>query len=131
METKTVRVDTWVWAVRLVKSRSRATAACRAGRIKVNGNTVKAAYALKVGDQVSYRVDGFDRVVEVTRLIYTRVGAPVAQTCYLDHSPPRPPRLAMAALPVRERGSGRPTKRERRQLDELRGRDTNAQRRRG
>lgn len=129
MEAQTVRVDTWLWAVRLVKSRSKATAACRAGRIKVNGKPVKAAQPVKVGDSVSYRVDGFDRVVEVTRVIFTRVGAPVAQTCYLDHSPPRPPRLAMAVLPQRERGTGRPTKRERRQLDQLRGRDTNQTRR--
>lgn len=129
MEAQTVRVDTWLWAVRLVKSRSKATAACRAGRIKVNAKPAKAAHALKVGDSVSYRVDGFDRVVEVTRIIFTRVGAPIAQTCYLDHSPPRPPRLAMAALPQRERGTGRPTKRERRQLDHLRGRDTNEARR--
>lgn len=129
MELQAVRVDTWLWAVRLMKTRSKATAACRAGRIKVNGKPTKAAHQLKVGDQVTYRVEGFDRVVEVTRLIPTRVGAPIAQSCYQDHSPPRPARVAFAAVPVRERGSGRPTKRERRQLDQLRGRDPNQERR--
>ncbi len=123
-----VRVDTWLWSVRHMKSRSRATAACKAGHVKVNGRTAKASTPVAPGDRVSYRRDGFDTELEVVRTLPTRVGAPIAVTAYVDHSLPRPtiPRAMM--LPVRERGSGRPTKRERRQLDELRGRDTNAER---
>ncbi|EEH64411.1 S4 domain protein [Gleimia coleocanis DSM 15436] len=124
--TEAVRVDTWLWSVRQVKSRSRATAACRAGHVKVNGVTVKPSQKLAVGDLVAYRFEGFDRVLEVTELIAKRVGAPLAQQCYVDHSAPRPKFHDVLALPVRERGSGRPTKRERRELDSLRGRDTNA-----
>lgn len=113
-----------------MKSRSKATAACRAGHVKINGSTVKPSQQVSVGDIVSYRVDGFDRVLEVTRLLKTRVGAPIAQLCYVDSTPVR--LTAAAALPpvaARERGSGRPTKRERRELDELRGRNPNAGRR--
>lgn len=123
-----MRVDTWLWSVRQVKSRSRATAACRAGHVKVNGVTVKPSQKLNVGDMVAYRFEGFDRIFEVVQLLSKRVGAPIAQQAYVDHSLPRPKFHDVLALPVRERGSGRPTKRERRELDTLRGRDTNAYR---
>lgn len=123
-----VRVDTWLWSVRQVKSRSLATAACRAGHVKVNGVTVKPAQKISVGDTVSYRFEGFDRVLEVVQPLTKRVGAPLAKVAYIDHSPPRPKFHDTLTLPVRERGSGRPTKRERRGLDSLRGRDTNANR---
>lgn len=118
-----VRVDTWLWAIRQVKSRSQATAAARAGHVKVNGATAKAAQKVSIGDEVRLRVDGFDRILKVTGLLVTRVGAPQAQYCYEDHSPARP-RVGMAAVPVRDRGSGRPSKKERRELDRLRGRDS-------
>lgn len=130
MDQGSVRVDTWLWSVRQVKSRSKATAACRAGHVKVNGVSVKPSQKVSVGDIVAYRVDGFDRVLEVTQLLTTRVSAPLAQLCYVDRTPPRI--TAAAALPpvaFRERGSGRPTKRQRRELDELRGRNPNAGRR--
>lgn len=108
-----------------MKSRSRATAACKAGHVKVNGYTAKPAQKVSVGDTVAYRFEGFDRILEVTKILHTRVGAPIAQTAYIDHSPPRPDAFVVMSLPRRERGSGRPTKRERRELDRLRGRDTN------
>ncbi|MDO5049241.1 MAG: RNA-binding S4 domain-containing protein [Actinomycetaceae bacterium] len=125
MSEETVRVDTWLWSVRQVKSRSKATAACKAGHVKVNGYTAKPSQKVAVGDTVTYRFQGFDRILEVVKLLQTRVGAPIAQTAYIDHSPPLPEPFVMMSLPRRERGSGRPTKRERRELDRLRGRDTN------
>ena len=117
-----VRVDVWLWSVRQVKSRSAATAACKAGHVRVNGETVKPAQALRVGDEIRYRVDGFDRFLTVERLITKRVGAPLAVACYTDRTPPRPSPLDAPAAIIRPRGAGRPTKKERRQLEALRGR---------
>ncbi|MCS4484835.1 RNA-binding S4 domain-containing protein [Gleimia sp. 6138-11-ORH1] len=124
----TVRVDIWLWSVRKMKSRSLATTACRAGHVKVNGNTVKASHKIKVGDMVSYRFEGFDRSLEVLQILTKRVGASLAEQAYIDHSPPRPKFSIVLTSGVRLRGSGRPTKRERRQLDSLRGRNTNLNR---
>lgn len=118
----TVRVDQWVWAVRLTKTRSAAAAACRGGHVKVNGTTAKPATPVRVGDRVQAHVGGRTRVVEVSRLLTKRVGAAIAVDCFVDHSPPPPAREEHVAVPARERGAGRPTKRDRRQLDRLRGR---------
>ncbi|MER7401350.1 RNA-binding S4 domain-containing protein [Streptomyces sp. NPDC000070] len=118
---ETVRVDSWIWAVRLVKTRSLGATACRGGHVRVNGERVKPAHAVRVGDEVRLRHDGRERVVIVTRLIRKRVGAPVAAQCYIDNSPPPPPREAVAPAGIRDRGAGRPTKRDRRELERLRG----------
>ncbi|GAB2666996.1 hypothetical protein GCM10027169_31230 [Gordonia jinhuaensis] len=117
-----VRVDAWIWAVRLVKTRSAGAAACRAGHVRVNGVTAKPAQQVSVGDEVRLRLDGRERIVEVTRPIAKRVGASVAAECLIDRSPPPPPKELFVAVPVRDRGAGRPTKRERREIDRLRGR---------
>lgn len=117
-----VRVDVWLWAIRQTKSRSQATSAARAGHVRINGDTAKASQKIRVGDEVRLRVEGFDRVLEVRALLVKRVGAAVARQCYLDHSPehPRP----VGGFAMRDRGAGRPSKRERRELDRLRGRDS-------
>lgn len=117
------RVDSWIWAVRLVKSRSLATAACRAGHVRVNGDKVKAAQSVRVGDEVRVRDAGFERIVVVSRLLVKRVGASIAAESYLDITPPPPPREEVPFVPIRDRGAGRPTKRERRDLEKLRGRE--------
>jgi ribosome-associated heat shock protein Hsp15 len=116
------RVDAWLWGVRAYKTRSLATAACRAGHVRLNGERVKAAQPVKVGDEVRVRANGFDRILEVRAIIVKRVGAEAAATAYTDRTPPPPPREAVAAIPVRDRGAGRPTKRERRDMERLRGR---------
>jgi ribosome-associated heat shock protein Hsp15 len=118
---QTVRVDSWIWAVRLVKTRSLGATACRGGHVRVNGERVKPAHAVRVGDEVRLRHEGRERVVVVTRLIRKRVGAPVAAQCYVDNSPPPPPREAIAPAGIRDRGAGRPTKRDRREMERLRG----------
>jgi ribosome-associated heat shock protein Hsp15 len=87
----------------------------------VNGERVKPAHAVRVGDEVRLRHEGRERIVVVKRLIRKRVGAPVAAQCYIDNSPPPPPREAVAPIGVRDRGTGRPTKRDRRELERLRG----------
>ena len=118
----TVRVDSWIWSVRLVKTRSSGGAACKGGHVRVNGERVKPAYGLRVGDEVRLRQAGNrERIVVVKRLIRKRVGAPVAVECYVDNSPPPPPRVAVAPAGIRDRGTGRPTKRDRRELERLRG----------
>ncbi|PZF66207.1 RNA-binding S4 domain-containing protein [Curtobacterium sp. MCBD17_013] len=115
------RVDSWLWAVRLTKTRSAATAACRAGHVRVNGERVKAAQSVGIGDEVRLRTNGVERIVVVRGIVVKRVGAPVAATCLEDRTPPPPPREETAWLPVRDRGAGRPTGRERRDLEKLRG----------
>ncbi|MFO7689903.1 MAG: RNA-binding S4 domain-containing protein [Cryobacterium sp.] len=115
------RVDSWTWAVRLFRTRSLATAACRAGHVKVNGVKAKAAQSLRIGDEVRVRTAGFDRILVVSRLVVKRIGATVAAECYTDQTPPPPPREEVALVPMRDRGAGRPTKRERRDIEELRG----------
>jgi ribosome-associated heat shock protein Hsp15 len=119
---ESTRVDRWLWAVRLFKTRALATEACKAGHVRVGGARVKPAATVRVGDTINVRVHDRDRVIEVARIIEKRVGAPVAATCMVDHSPPPPPREATAPIARRERGAGRPSKRERRQLDRARGR---------
>ncbi|EFQ83968.1 S4 domain protein [Aeromicrobium marinum DSM 15272] len=122
METSTVRTDAWVWAVRLFSSRAAATAACKGGHVHVNGHRAKPAQPLRVGDRVEATTPGGPRVVVVTRLIAKRVGAPVAAGCFTDHSPPPPPKAERPIAPRRDPGAGRPTKRDRRAIDRLRGR---------
>ncbi|MEU6662804.1 RNA-binding S4 domain-containing protein [Streptomyces sp. NPDC046821] len=118
---ESVRIDSWIWSVRLAKTRSAGATACRGGHVKVNGVRVKAAHAVRVGDEVRVRqAGGHERVVIVKRLIRKRVGAPVAVECYVDNSPPPPPREAVAPIAIRDRGAGRPTKRDRRDMDRLR-----------
>ena len=116
------RVDSWLWAVRMTPTRSAATDACRGGHVRVNGSPAKAATPVREGDRVEARLAGRPRVLEVVRLLDKRVGAPVAVECYVDHSPPPPPRDPLAGLGPRDQGAGRPTKRDRRQLDQARGR---------
>ena len=118
---ETVRVDSWIWSVRLVKTRSMGATACRGGHVRVNGERVKPAYAVRVGDEVRLRHGGRERIVVVKRVIRKRVGPAVAAECYVDNSPPAPPREAVAPAGVRDRGAGRPTKRDRRELERLRG----------
>jgi ribosome-associated heat shock protein Hsp15 len=109
----------WLWSIRVCSTRSEATAACRGGHVKINGAAAKAAQPLRVGDRVTCHVHGRQRDLEVVRLLSKRVGAPVAVECYVDHSPPPPPRdPSMVVFP----GAGRPTKRDRRRLDRLRDR---------
>jgi ribosome-associated heat shock protein Hsp15 len=119
-EQASIRVDAWLWSIRICSTRSEATGACRGGHVKINGTTVKPAHPVKVGDRVSCYVHERHRDLEVIRLLSKRVGAPVAVQCYVDHSPPPPPRDPLDTYIAHP--PGRPTKRDRRDLDRLRGR---------
>ncbi|MER8025446.1 RNA-binding S4 domain-containing protein [Glutamicibacter protophormiae] len=117
--TGKIRIDAWLWAVRAYKTRSEATAACRAGHVRLNGVSAKAAQPVVPGDRVRVRKNGFDRELEVVGLISKRMSAAVAVKCYIDHSEPRE-KVIVPQIPVRERGAGRPTKKDRREMDRLR-----------
>jgi ribosome-associated heat shock protein Hsp15 len=121
-DTSSVRVDSWAWAVRLYKTRSAASAACKAGHLRVNGDKAKPAQPVHIGDEVRARVGETERILITRRLIVKRVGASVAAECFEELTPPPPPKAEAPAAIVRERGAGRPTKRDRRILDQLRGR---------
>jgi ribosome-associated heat shock protein Hsp15 len=122
MTDASARVDAWLWAVRIYKTRSLATAACRAGHVRVNGERAKAAQPVRPGDEVRVRISGFDRHLVVVQTITKRVGAAVVAKSVEDRTPPPPPRELTAFVPTRDRGAGRPTKRERREIDKLRDR---------
>lgn len=120
MTDAAVRVDSWLWAIRVYKTRSAATTACRAGHVRVNDEKVKASQSVRPGDELRVRIAGFDRILVVRQTLVKRVGAPVAATAYEERTPPREP-VALAGM--RDRGAGRPTKRERREIDRLQGRE--------
>jgi ribosome-associated heat shock protein Hsp15 len=121
--TTTARIDQWLWSVRLTKTRADAAAACRGGRVEVNGKLAKPATKVLVDDRVEAHLAGRERIVVIQRVITKRVGAAIAVECFADHSPPPPDRLPeVAVFAERDRGAGRPTKRDRRKIDELRGR---------
>ena len=118
MSEPSVRLDSWLWAVRVFKTRSAATAACRAGHVRVGGQPAKAAQHVRIGDEVRVRISGFDRILIARQLLAKRVGAPRAALAFEDLTPQREP---VPRVAVRERGAGRPTKRERRDINRLRG----------
>ena len=117
-----VRIDKWLWAVRLYRTRSVAAAACAGGKVKVVGQAVKPARSVRVGEVIAAVTGHITRTVKVTTLIGRRVGAPQAVQCYEDLTPaseyekPRQPNFQ--TLILRPRGQGRPTKRDRRKLDQ-------------
>ena len=117
----TARVDAWLWAIRIFKTRSAATASSKAGHITVNDERAKPAQSVRIGDTVRVRIEGDERILQVARLIVKRVGAPVAVECYTDLTPPKPPREERVLTVIRDRGAGRPTKRDRREIDRLMG----------
>ncbi|MEM9613340.1 MAG: RNA-binding S4 domain-containing protein [Actinomycetota bacterium] len=123
-----VRVDKWLWAVRVYKTRSVANDACASGRVTVNDEVAKPATKVGVGDVVAARRRDRTIIYEVGKVIEKRVSAALAAECVVDHSPPPPARPLDLFAPdpgagQRRRGDGRPTKRNRRRLDRLQGRD--------
>jgi ribosome-associated heat shock protein Hsp15 len=121
-DLSSVRVDAWIWAIRLFPTRSAASAACKAGHVKVNGVRAKPAHPVRTSDTVQAHTPSGDRVVVVTGLIDKRTSASVAALHHEDHTPAPLPREQQPATITREPGSGRPTKRDRRLTERLRGR---------
>ncbi|WP_349827626.1 RNA-binding S4 domain-containing protein [Brevibacterium litoralis] len=122
--SQTQRIDTWLWCVRLFRTRSAATAAVRGGHVRVDDSPVKAATKVSIGQTVRVRRPGhLERILVVRGFLPSRGGAPLAVQCYEDRTP-EPDPVLRAPVPRREKGMGRPTKKDRRALDRLRGRDS-------
>ncbi|MAH85584.1 MAG: hypothetical protein CBB68_15270 [Rhodospirillaceae bacterium TMED8] len=120
-----LRLDKWLWHARFFKSRSLATQFCSAGKLRVNGIIIKKAHhELKTGEVLTFAKGRRVFVVKVLGLGTRRGPATEAYSLYTDLSPPPLPDknslLPTVLAPRREPGSGRPTKRERRQTDKLR-----------
>jgi ribosome-associated heat shock protein Hsp15 len=119
--SESVRLDRYLFASRLFKSRTLAQTACDANHVRVNGEPARSSHALRVGDEIRAFSPRGSIVWEVLQLAEKRLGAPEARLLYADHSPPPPPKEERVA--VRTRGAGRPTKAERRATDRFRGDD--------
>jgi len=119
-----VRIDRWLLAARVFKTRPLCQQACEGGRVEVNGTRANAHKAVRAGDRVRIRTERGLRDLEILRLGEKRLPASEAELLYADHSPPPEPRPGPGAhgLPVAERGAGRPSKRDRRAISRLRGR---------
>jgi ribosome-associated heat shock protein Hsp15 len=115
-----LRIDKWLWAARFFKTRSLAAAACTGGKVDVNDDAAKPARPLRAGDLVRVTLpQGRRRIVKVLALDERRGPSTAARALYEDLTPPEPPRARQAPPPYRPPGAGRPTKRERRELDRL------------
>jgi ribosome-associated heat shock protein Hsp15 len=118
-----LRIDKYLWSIRLFKTRSLATDACRAGRVKKEGTNIKASYEVKVGEifHVSKSVE--KKIIKVVELLTTRVDAKKAVLAYQDLTPPEETAkyksMFHSPLLLRDRGTGRPTKKDRREIDDL------------
>ncbi len=122
-----VRMDKWLWAARFFKTRALAARACELGRIESNGQTAKPAREIRVGDLLQVKTDSGEFQVEVLGLSEMRGPAAVAQTLYRETEASREARLKLAeerkAMPRIEEREGRPSKRDRREANRLRGRN--------
>ena len=125
-ELQKIRIDKWLWAVRMYKTRTLATEACAAGKIKIDGEAVKASYLLKIGQLINMNRQGEKWTLKSVKLIEKRVCAPLAAVCYEDLTPPEEKnKLQFPATfyEVRDRGIGRPTKKDRREIDKFKDTD--------
>ncbi|MBO2525539.1 MAG: RNA-binding protein [Bacteroidetes bacterium] len=122
MESLDVRIDKWLWMVRLFKTRSMATDACNAGKVKMNGVNVKPSKIVKSEECYHVRINQLEKVVQVLDSPKSRVGAALVPQYYTDHTPQEEydrVKQLHARFEFREHGAGRPTKRDRRQIDYL------------
>lgn len=122
------RVDKWLWCVRIFKSRTIATDACKGGKVKIQGETVKPSYLLHEGQVVVVRKNGFDFHFKVVNLIHNRVSAPLAALSYENLTPLEELNkyndwFSGKGAERRDKGTGRPTKRERRDIDRFKDDD--------
>ncbi len=120
-----VRIDKWLWSVRIFKSRSISTDACKSNKVKIGEKNLKPSYLIRVGERVNVQKEGFNLTFEVVALINKRVSAALAQPCYKNLTPEEELNkfkdwfVGKSAPERREQGAGRPTKRERREIDDF------------
>ena len=122
-----VRLDKWLWAVRLFKSRTMATDACKAGKVKIKGISLKPSFLLMVGETIELKKNGFNLTFKVNQLLEKRVSAVLAAPCFDDLTPQEELNkykdwfVGKSGTEIRERGEGRPTKKDRREIDDFKG----------
>lgn len=118
-----LRIDKYLWSIRLFKTRSLATEACRAGKIKLEGQNIKPSYTVKVGEVFSVQKGIERKIIKVLDLLERRVDAKTAVLFYEDITPIEETlaykSVFQAPILRRDRGSGRPTKKDRREIDSL------------
>lgn len=123
MADEPIRIDKYLWAVRLYKTRSLATDACRCGHIKMNGMPIKASHEIKEGEIYEISIEQLHRVIQVKQILGSRVGAKLVENFMTDLTPQEEyDRIQMVrkyAFEKRDRGSGRPTKRQRRDIEDF------------
>ena len=123
-ESKT-RIDKWLWTVRIFKSRTIATDACKAGKIKINGSEIKPSASVSRLDKIEVRKNGFNFQFEVKELLKNRVPAPIAKECFQNNTPESELEKyndwfnGKKSSVLRARGTGRPTKKDRRSMDDF------------
>jgi ribosome-associated heat shock protein Hsp15 len=120
---ETVRLDKWLWSVRVYKTRSQATEACRSGHVKIAGDTVKPAHNVQISEVVTAKIGEITRTLKVIGMIERRVSGAIARQYVEDLTPPeeyekkREPDFR--PLFLRPKGAGRPTKKDRRELEKF------------
>lgn len=121
-----VRIDKYLWAIRIFKTRSKASDACKKGRVQMNDADVKPAKEVSPGDEVTIRIKTMLKTIQVEKVIEQRVSASLAAECFEDLTPQEEydklKKMSELNTEWRERGAGRPTKKERRQIDWLKKR---------
>lgn len=124
-----VRIDKWLWSVRIFKSRSMATDACKSGKVKIRGVSIKPSFMVERDEVLEVKKNGFDLVFKVKELLDKRVSAALAEPCYENLTPEdelnkyKDWYIGKAAPEKREKGAGRPTKKERRTIDNFKNDD--------
>ena len=119
-----LRIDKWLWAVRIFKTRGLANEFCLSGKVKIKGDRIKPSKQIQVGDIITIQKGMIKHVYKVTGLIEKRVSAPLAAENVEDLTPPEETQKITSAFAmkplIRDRGKGRPTKKERRRMDQSR-----------
>lgn len=124
-DLKKVRLDKWLWAVRIFKSRTMSTDACKAGKIKLKGTSLKPSFLITVGETIEVKKNGFNLVFRVNQLLEKRVSAVLAAPCFDDLTPQEELNkykdwfVGKSGAEFRDRGEGRPTKKDRREIDDF------------
>lgn len=116
-----MRIDKWLWCIRAYRTRSKAAAACKAGHVHLNGQVIKPASPVRVDDTLILEYPRLNRTLKVVALLPRRVGAPKAILHYEDLTPEseyeKLKKTTAQSIVTRERGTGRPTKKQRRELE--------------
>lgn len=122
---KKVRIDKWLWSVRIFKSRSQATDACKSGKVKIGDKVLKASYLVTRDEVISVRKNTYNLTYKVVDLIQKRVSATLAEPCYINLTPEEELTkykdwyIGKGRPEQRAKGEGRPTKKDRRNIDKM------------